>query len=250
MNENLRDTVREKAAELAGGAYEKQKGTALGELDTIASALRRAADELNDNGSMAGKLVSAVAERVEQTGRSLDGKELGDIVDDVERFARRNPATFISGAIAVGFLASRFLKSSAARAAERASASTSTGASTTTSNFAGSSGGAADFPVGGTGASDYLTTTASDDTTVAGMDRPFIAGMAAIAVGAIVGTIIRETDREHALFGEARERLTSRAVETARQTVARTVADAASTIANRAGGGSNDKGDVGTNVGV
>jgi hypothetical protein len=69
--------------------------------------------------------------------------------------------------------------------------------------------------------------------------------MAALAVGAIVGTIIRETDREHELFGQHRERLTSRALETARQTVAKGVAEAASNIAGRG-----PKDDVGTSVGV
>jgi hypothetical protein len=230
MNENIKDTVREKASSLAGGAFEKQKGSALGELDNIASALRKAGSELGDTGGMATKLVSTIADRVESAGRSLDGKELGDVVDDLERFARRNPATFISGAIAVGFLASRFFKSSASAVANRPQQSL---ADTT-----GSTTGPADFPTS--------TDTFTDDGRAEGiMDRPLIAGMAALAVGAIVGTIIRETDREHELFGQHRERLTSRALETARQTVAKGVAEAASNIANRG-----PKDDVGTNVGV
>ncbi len=232
MNENIKDTVREKASSLAGGAFETQKGSALGELDNIASALRKAGSELGDTGGMATKLVSTIADRVESAGRSLDGKELGDVVDDLERFARRNPATFISGAIAVGFLASRFFKSSASAVANRPQQSL---ADTT-----GSTTGPADFPTS--------TDTFTDDGRAEGiMDRPLIAGMAARAVGAIVGTIIRETDREHELFGQHRERLTSRALETARQTVAKGVAEAASNIANRGGSG---KDDVGTNVGI
>ncbi len=244
MNENIKDTVREKVSDLAGGAFQKQKGTALGELDSVASALRKAGSELGDNSGVAGKLVSAIADRVESAGRSLDGKELGDVVSDLERFARRNPATFISGAIAVGFLASRFLKSNPSAVAPRpqqslAAASTDHGSGT----------GPADFP---TDMQSY-----SDDGGAEGgvMDRPLIAGVAAIAVGAIVGTIIRETDREHELFGQHRERLATRAMEAARQTVARGVAEAASTIANRGGSGNNNnnddtKNDVGTNVGV
>lgn len=222
MNENIKDTVREKASNLAGGAFEKQKGTALGELDNIASALRKAGSELGDTGGVATKLVSSIADRVESAGRSLDGKELGDVVDDLERFARRNPATFISGAIAVGFLASRFFKSSTAAVANK--------------------------PVDTTSPADFPTTsdTFSDEGRPEGiMDRPLIAGFAALAVGAIVGTIIRETDREHELFGQHRERLTSKALETAKQTVAKGVAEAASNIAGRG-----PKDDVGTNVGI
>jgi hypothetical protein len=234
MNESIKDTVREKASNLAGGAFEKQKGTALGELDNVASALRKAGSELGDSSGIAGKLVSTIADRVESAGRSLDGKELGDVVDDLERFARRNPATFISGAIAVGFIASRFLKSSAAAVANKPQQSLADTGSTT---------GPADFPTS--------TETFSDDGRGEGvMDRPLIAGMAALAVGAIVGTIIRETDREHELFGQHRERLTNKALETAKQTVAKGVAEAASNIANRGGAGGSDRNDVGTNIGV
>jgi hypothetical protein len=240
MNENIKETVKEKVSGLAGGAFEKQKGTALGELDSVASALRKAGSELGDSSGVAGKLVSAIADRVESAGQSLNGKELGDVVDDLERFARRNPATFISGAIAVGFIASRFLKSSASAVPARPQQS-----------LAGTGTGT-EF---GTGPADFPTETQSfsDDGQGEGiMDRPLIAGVAALAVGAIVGTIIRETDREHELFGQHRDRLTTRAMEAARQTVARGVAEAASNIANRGGSetSGNSRTDVGTNIGV
>lgn len=243
MNDNIKETVREKASSLAGGAFEKQKGTALGELDNIASALRKAGSELGDSGGVATKLVSTIADRVESAGRSLDGKELGDVVDDLERFARRNPATFISGAIAVGFLASRFFKSNASAVPPRPQQSL---ADTGIGSGIGSTTGPSDFPTS-------TDTFSDDDGRGEGiMDRPLIAGMAALAVGAIVGTIIRETDREHELFGQHRERLTTKAMETARQTVAKGVAEAASTIASRVGGSAGDNGrdDVGTNVGI
>lgn len=236
MNENIKDTVKEKVSDLAGGAFEKQKGTALGELDNVASALRRAGSELGDSSGVAGKLVSAIADRVESAGQSLNGKELGDVVDDLERFARRNPATFISGAIAVGFIASRFLKSSASAVPPRPQQSL---ADTDAAGFGTSQ---ADFPT-------ELHTLSDDGRGEGVMDRPLIAGVAALAVGAIVGTIIRETDREHELFGQHRERLTARAVEAARQTVARGVAEAASTIANRGGGGGGGN-DSGSNSGM
>jgi len=257
MNENIKDTVKEKVSDLAGGAFEKQKGTALGELDSVASALRKAGSELGDSSGVAGKLVSAIADRVESAGQSLNGKELGDVVDDLERFARRNPATFISGAIAVGFIASRFLKSSASAVPPRPQQSLADSAEFGMSD--------ADFPT--------ETQSFSDDGRGEGiMDRPLIAGVAALAVGAIVGTIIRETDREHELFGQHRERLTTRAMEAARQTVARGVAEAASNIAGRGGNESSggrsstgsgsgsgskstgssgsNKDDFGTNIGV
>ncbi len=234
MNENIKDTVKEKVSDLAGGAFEKQKGSALGELDNVASALRKAGSELGDSSGVAGKLVSAIADRVESAGQSLNGKELGDVVDDLERFARRNPATFISGAIAVGFIASRFLKSSASAVPPRPQQSLADSGEFGMSD--------ADFPT--------ETQSFSDDGRSEGiMDRPLIAGVAALAVGAIVGTIIRETDREHELFGQHRERLTTRAMEAARQTVARGVAEAASNIAGRGGNESSSSSSSGSGKG-
>lgn len=116
---NVRETVREKAADLAEGAkqqarsqYEQKKEVARGELDTLASALRRAGSEVSDNGGMSGRVITTVADRIESLGRSIEGKDLDGVIHEVERFARRNPAAFLGAAVAVGILASRFLKSS------------------------------------------------------------------------------------------------------------------------------------------
>lgn len=119
---NVKEKVRETASTLAHDAkeqareqFDSRKGTAIGELDGLASALRRAGSELDNSSGMSGKVLSTVADRIESFSRSLDGRDLDGIVHDVEGFARRNPAAFLGGAIAIGFLASRFLKSSSTR---------------------------------------------------------------------------------------------------------------------------------------
>jgi hypothetical protein len=124
---DVRDTVRHKAADLAHDAkeqareqYDRQKGMALGELDSLASALRRAGNELGDEHEMSSRVVTTVADRIQTFSRSLDGKDLDRVVRDVETFARRNPAAFLGGAVAVGFLASRFLKSGSPSSGNRA----------------------------------------------------------------------------------------------------------------------------------
>lgn len=116
---NVRDTVREKAAGLANDAkqqaraqYDEKKEVARGELDTLASALRRAGSEVGESGGMSGRLISTAADRIESFSRSIEGKDLDEVIYSVERFARSNPAAFLGGAVAIGFLASRFLKSS------------------------------------------------------------------------------------------------------------------------------------------
>lgn len=119
---DVRDTVRNAAADLAHGAkeqareqYDRQKNVATGELGSLATALRRAGNELGDEHATSSKVITTVADRIDSFGRSLEGKDLDRVVRDVETFARRNPAAFLGGAVAVGFLASRFLKSGSSR---------------------------------------------------------------------------------------------------------------------------------------
>lgn len=115
----MNESVRDKAAGLASSAkeqartqFDQKKGSALGELDTLVSALQRVGSELGDDSGVTGKVISTVTTRLESFSRSLDGKDLDGVVRDVESFARRNPAAFLGSAVAIGFLASRFLKSS------------------------------------------------------------------------------------------------------------------------------------------
>ena len=115
----MNESVREKAAGLADTAkeqvrsqFDQKKGSALGELDTLVSALRRAGSEMGDSSGISGQIINTLTTRLETFSRSMDGKDLNGVMRDVETFARRNPAAFLGSAIAVGFLASRFLKSS------------------------------------------------------------------------------------------------------------------------------------------
>ena len=118
---STRDKVRGKAAEVAGLAkekiadqYDQKKDRAMNEVEHLASALRRAGENLRDEGnsSIGAAVLSRVAGRLESVGSSMEGKDLDGLMRDVERLARRNPAAFIGGAMLLGFAASRFLKSS------------------------------------------------------------------------------------------------------------------------------------------
>jgi hypothetical protein len=53
-----------------------------------------------------------LAETTERLATNLEGKDLDQIVDEVEQFARRQTALFLGGAFALGLVAARFLKSS------------------------------------------------------------------------------------------------------------------------------------------
>ena len=68
-------------------------------------------------------------------------------------------------------------------------------------------------------------------------DNPIVAGFAALAIGALIGALIPETDREHELMGGARDRLAGRARDLAAN-------------AGRAATGRLTKTDIGHNVGL
>jgi hypothetical protein len=112
------DRLRDKAAGLAGQAkeqassmFDQRKSTAVSEIDGLVSALRQAGGQL-EGSQVAGRLITTAAERLESVSRAIDGRSLDDLKDDVERLARRNPAIFLGGAMAIGLIAARFLKSS------------------------------------------------------------------------------------------------------------------------------------------
>lgn len=113
------DQVKNKAREAGQRAAEriesqasKQKERATGELGAIASALREAGDRLDRDNMMSSRLVQAAADKLDDLSTSLDNRDIGEMVSEVRRWGRRNPGAFIGAAVAVGFLASRFLKAS------------------------------------------------------------------------------------------------------------------------------------------
>lgn len=80
-------------------------------LGTVASALRRAGDELRPrNESLASYADMAVGELEHLSSRIRD-KEPGEYLNDIEDFARRRPTAFVGGAFLVGLGLARFLKS-------------------------------------------------------------------------------------------------------------------------------------------
>jgi hypothetical protein len=56
--------------------------------------------------------VNQAADRIDSFARTLENKDLGEIVDNVQSFARRHPALFVGGAFAIGIIAARFMLSS------------------------------------------------------------------------------------------------------------------------------------------
>lgn len=90
---------------------EKARSGAANEVSNIAGALRGASDELR-SGSAAERSFAQLADGLAGASEAVRDKDLGELIDEMNRFARNNPATFLGGAAIIGFAASRFARSS------------------------------------------------------------------------------------------------------------------------------------------
>jgi hypothetical protein len=106
------------ATKRATEVLDEQKGTVAGGLTTVADSIKQVGENLtsteepNKITETAAKYTNSLAEQIENISGYFERKDVRDMVRDVESFARRYPAYFIGGAVALGFLAARFLKSS------------------------------------------------------------------------------------------------------------------------------------------
>lgn len=104
------------AGEQARAVADDEKRAVAGEVHHVAEALRRSAAHFKDEDqpTLAG-YVQQAADSLDSFSRNLGERSLDAMVTDLERFARRQPGVFLGGAVATGFLVTRFLKASAER---------------------------------------------------------------------------------------------------------------------------------------
>jgi hypothetical protein len=108
--------VVDQAKQQATSQLSSQKDRAVDSLGTVADALRQTGNHLRQNDQQGiAQYADKAAERVEQFSGQLRGKDVQEIVRDVERYARQQPALFLGGAFVLGLLGARFLKSTARR---------------------------------------------------------------------------------------------------------------------------------------
>ena len=66
---------------------------------------------MSEHGSgLAAGVAAEVADRARSLSRQLDQREPSEILDDVRRFARQRPGTFLLGALAAGVVVGRLLR--------------------------------------------------------------------------------------------------------------------------------------------
>lgn len=125
QGQQLASQARQQAGELAtrGGEQVKsqlsnQKHEAAQRLTPIQTALRETAQQLRKQGQgPVAEYADDASDRVERVSGYLRDTDVDEMVNEARGFARRRPAIFLGGALTLGFLGARFLKSSSKEAA-------------------------------------------------------------------------------------------------------------------------------------
>lgn len=119
--QKLSDTARDfgkdaynRISEAGTQKTEEVKDGAASEIDNISSALRSAAEKSRE-GSPQERTFGQAAEALADFSDTVRNKDLGQLLSEVNTFARRNPMAFLGGAALLGFAATRFAKASSSR---------------------------------------------------------------------------------------------------------------------------------------
>jgi hypothetical protein len=121
--QQVKETAQEKAQQAKGQAESKfreqvdQRSTQAGQqVRSAAGDARSVAEELRRQGKeQPAKLAEKTAERAERLGSYLEESSADRILRDVEDLGRRRPWAIVAGGMALGVVASRFLKASSRR---------------------------------------------------------------------------------------------------------------------------------------
>jgi len=102
------------ASDKVKSAVSEQKAAGADYLDTVARAIHRAAREFEADVPQAAHYIRRAGGQVSSVASAVRQGDLRDLVAEVEEAARRQPALFFGGALVLGFVALRFLKSAPA----------------------------------------------------------------------------------------------------------------------------------------
>ena len=81
-------------------------------LDQVSQAIRQSGDQMREQQPQIASFADTAAQQVDKASQFLRETDFQGLVREGENFARRQPAVFLGGALALGILASRFLKAS------------------------------------------------------------------------------------------------------------------------------------------
>lgn len=113
MGNQIKERVKETVSEQINARVTDQASRAAGTVNTLADTLRSSSRQLSNDGQEGvSEYLERAASQAERLANYLETADVSEAIYRVERFARRQPAAFVAAAFGVGFLASRFLKSS------------------------------------------------------------------------------------------------------------------------------------------
>jgi len=124
QTQQVSQQVRQQASDLANrggeqvkGQLANQKHNAAQRITPVQTALRETGQQLRNQGQgpMA-EYADSAADQVERFAGYLRENDVDTLLNDARGFARRNPAVFLGSGALLGFIATRFLKSSSEEA--------------------------------------------------------------------------------------------------------------------------------------
>lgn len=112
--------AREKGEMAAGKARQQissmlgdQKSRAVEELDHLGSVLESTSNNLrSEDEARIARMMDGAVRQIEKAAEYLDEHSVNDLFEEVERFARREPAIFLGGAVLLGAFSARFFRAS------------------------------------------------------------------------------------------------------------------------------------------
>jgi hypothetical protein len=115
ISEQAKSAARQ-AREKAGTAFSERKTEVAGQVSSVAEAVRTSTNQLRGSGhdQIAG-ITESIADQAERAANYLRDADLRSIRRDFEDLARRQPMIVIGGALVLGLLGARFLRSSERR---------------------------------------------------------------------------------------------------------------------------------------
>ncbi len=113
----IKQQAQDQLADVTGKAKTfagEQKDAAGEQLDSVATAISKVADELNDQPVVAG-YAHELADGIKRVSETVKSRNVDELLAMAEDFGRTQPVAFIGAAALAGFVASRFVLSSAGR---------------------------------------------------------------------------------------------------------------------------------------
>jgi hypothetical protein len=114
LNE-LGTAARDTAADATGKIRNQvgvQQGAGADYAEKLAGNIRKAAHAFESDTPFAARTIETAADYVEDAASRIRNGSLGDVIDGMTSFARRQPAAFLGLSVLAGFAAMRFLKAS------------------------------------------------------------------------------------------------------------------------------------------